>query len=491
MTPDRLNRHLLKIEESLGGTGEWPPAQLEDKLHWHLLKIEELLNSGGGGGGKISFIIVDKLPETGESNVVYLVPKKTIFSKNKYDEYVWIEDDSDFEYIGTGAFDPTGYATVEYVDEKLLEKQNKLEFNVEVPAGQGITITSIKDGDNYYVIPSSGSTVDWSDVTNKPEFAEVSFSGDYTDLENKPDLSIYAQSADLATVATSGSYADLSNTPLSSISISQTTTPGTASHPASATTTITLDGTSTTIDTFTVIDTALSSSSKNPVANNVIYNAISNKVDAEDFQELEQIALTTNGILSGTPLVPILSITDGVYYPTVSDSGKRWKMGKADSPTFYKIYDVSQYTSVHLKSVSRAGHILTDTAPSDFNISMHQESPATWYEATSVSDSEQADVLPKTGYTPYDKDLTTNGRHYLIVYEVNAAQAIEVINGGGYSPIYTSMFVNNGDGTTQNDPYAKVSQLSPIPVCPATTDGAYILQATVSGGQVVYEWILK
>lgn len=39
------------------------------------------------------------------------------------------------------------------------------------------------------------------------------FSGDYDDLTNKPDLSIYAQSADLAQVAITGSYNDLSNTP--------------------------------------------------------------------------------------------------------------------------------------------------------------------------------------------------------------------------------------------------------------------------------------
>lgn len=40
-----------------------------------------------------------------------------------------------------------------------------------------------------------------------------SFSGDYDDLTNKPDLSVYAESADLATVATTGSYNDLSDKP--------------------------------------------------------------------------------------------------------------------------------------------------------------------------------------------------------------------------------------------------------------------------------------
>ena len=39
------------------------------------------------------------------------------------------------------------------------------------------------------------------------------FSGSYNDLTNKPDLSIYAESADLSTVATTGSYNDLSDKP--------------------------------------------------------------------------------------------------------------------------------------------------------------------------------------------------------------------------------------------------------------------------------------
>lgn len=73
----------------------------------------------------------------------------------------------------------------------------------------------------------SGDTVDWSDITNKPNFATVAtsgdyddlrdkpviFSGDYNDLNNKPDLSVYAETSDLATVATTGDYNDLNNKP--------------------------------------------------------------------------------------------------------------------------------------------------------------------------------------------------------------------------------------------------------------------------------------
>ena len=54
-----------------------------------------------------------------------------------------------------------------------------------------------------------------SDVTTALGYTPgtSNFSGDYDDLTDKPDLSIYAQSANLATVATSGSYNDLTNKP--------------------------------------------------------------------------------------------------------------------------------------------------------------------------------------------------------------------------------------------------------------------------------------
>lgn len=69
------------------------------------------------------------------------------------------------------------------------------------------------DGDTYDIPQGGSSTVDWSDIQNKPTFATVATSGDYDDLSDKPDLSIYAESADLATVATTGDYDDLTNKP--------------------------------------------------------------------------------------------------------------------------------------------------------------------------------------------------------------------------------------------------------------------------------------
>lgn len=70
------------------------------------------------------------------------------------------------------------------------------------------TKTSELTNDSGYI-----TGVTWNDVTGKPTFATVATSGDYDDLIDKPDLSIYAQSANLATVATTGDYDDLTNKP--------------------------------------------------------------------------------------------------------------------------------------------------------------------------------------------------------------------------------------------------------------------------------------
>ena len=62
-------------------------------------------NSGGGGkGAKIE--VVTELPETGEANVIYLVPKETEDENNVFDEYLYINNE--WELIGSTAIDISG-----------------------------------------------------------------------------------------------------------------------------------------------------------------------------------------------------------------------------------------------------------------------------------------------------------------------------------------------------------------------------------------------
>ena len=65
------------------------------------------------------------------------------------------------------------------------------------------------------------TTGDYADLTNRPSIPAAQVQADYTQsdstavdyIKHKPDLSVYAQSANLATVATSGSYTDLQDKP--------------------------------------------------------------------------------------------------------------------------------------------------------------------------------------------------------------------------------------------------------------------------------------
>ena len=87
--------------------------------------------------------------------------------------------------------DLSGYATDAELTAGLATKQNTISDLSDIRAGAAKGDTAVQPGD----------------------LATVATSGNYNDLTNKPDLSIYAQSANLATVATTGSYDDLSDKP--------------------------------------------------------------------------------------------------------------------------------------------------------------------------------------------------------------------------------------------------------------------------------------
>lgn len=85
------------------------------------------------------------------------------------------------------------------VEEDLIKKLEDLDpSGGEYTAGTGIEISAENE-----------ISIDTDTVATKSEL----FSGSYNDLTNKPDLSIYAESSDLATVATTGAYSDLTGTP--------------------------------------------------------------------------------------------------------------------------------------------------------------------------------------------------------------------------------------------------------------------------------------
>ena len=64
--------------------------------------------TGAGGGTSFSLLVVQELPATGQSGVIFLVPKEGA-APDIYNEYVWINATQTFELIGNTQVDLTDY----------------------------------------------------------------------------------------------------------------------------------------------------------------------------------------------------------------------------------------------------------------------------------------------------------------------------------------------------------------------------------------------
>lgn len=134
--------------------------------------------------GKISTItitVVDSLPTTGASNIIYLVPKSTEQTNNTYDEYLWVASTNKFEKIGDTTIDLSNY----------LQK-----------TGDGSSVTVAFTSATSRELPDTGESL--AIIVGKiikyfSDLKSVAFSGNYKDLTNKPTLVV----TNTATISTS------------------------------------------------------------------------------------------------------------------------------------------------------------------------------------------------------------------------------------------------------------------------------------------------
>lgn len=176
-------------------------------------------------------IIKDKIGEHQYGNVVNLVNKKI------EDAIKGIEDmipEVDVPTHTSDLINDSGFITLGDVPGDLVTSVNGQTGNVQITIPQVPTNVSSFTNDAGYITDPGVTSVnnrtgnvmvqenvqsDWSATTglakilNKPALKSVAVTGNYSDLENTPDLSIYVQAEDLADVAVSGSYTDLTDTP--------------------------------------------------------------------------------------------------------------------------------------------------------------------------------------------------------------------------------------------------------------------------------------
>lgn len=128
-----------------------------------------------GAPGAVKMQVVDTLPETGETDTIYLVKKDNPGKQNLYDEYVYT--DTGWEHIGDTSVDLSDYYTKEESDEKLSAKQDELiagdgielDGNT-IKAAPDFSMYSVyyakpKDGEDYILINDLPASKYPSDIT--------------------------------------------------------------------------------------------------------------------------------------------------------------------------------------------------------------------------------------------------------------------------------------------------------------------------------------
>lgn len=95
---------------------------------------QDYVDSAIANISQFQIVKVDVLPETGESNKLYLVPSTTTETDNIYNEYLWVEvstDTFDWELIGTTQIDLSNYYTKTELDGKVIPQDSNSNWSAD------------------------------------------------------------------------------------------------------------------------------------------------------------------------------------------------------------------------------------------------------------------------------------------------------------------------------------------------------------------------
>lgn len=107
----------------------------ESEVDTKLGDIESALDDLVG----FSISIVQELPQSGESGIIYLVDSGSGVARDLYNEYIWTG--TDYEKLGSSStdIDLSGYATLTYVNTKLLDYVTSSVLTTELSIKSDIT----------------------------------------------------------------------------------------------------------------------------------------------------------------------------------------------------------------------------------------------------------------------------------------------------------------------------------------------------------------
>ena len=135
--------------------------------------------------------IVNELPSTGAKMTLYLVPKEGT-NNDVYDEYIWIEQTSSFEHLGTTAVDLTDYVkNTDYATATkagVFKADNGLTVTAKgVIAGTQVSLENYQTK-SYYLVISKGTL---ENVLTQYSKTVLTTEADYNALETKDSNTLY------------------------------------------------------------------------------------------------------------------------------------------------------------------------------------------------------------------------------------------------------------------------------------------------------------
>lgn len=207
-------------------------AFTNDAAYQNKTQVDAAINASIANIATVQFTVVDELPESGESDTIYLLkttsePAIQTFalsdSVESYLQYIWDALNTQFQQIGTTDISLAGYATETYVDNRVSEAVADItQFDVVIPENGQLPLQGVKG--TIYLVPSESgdgfydeylwvqnsftkigtTSINFSDyVTHEELTTELANKADKTQINAiNADLALKANTSDLANYAT-------------------------------------------------------------------------------------------------------------------------------------------------------------------------------------------------------------------------------------------------------------------------------------------------
>ena len=162
------------IDAATGETGSDYTYQYHTDTTRALDRLADVIAGAAAAG--MHFEVYDELPATGESNVIYLIPRESTETGNIYDEYIWTENEG-FEKIGSTDVDLSGYVTT-------TDLTTALNGYVAKETGKGLSSNDFTDA----LLAKLNGISAGAEANVQSDWNEDDSSSDAF-IANKPDLS--------------------------------------------------------------------------------------------------------------------------------------------------------------------------------------------------------------------------------------------------------------------------------------------------------------